>query len=350
MLFRKTGTSICYAGPGVAFKPPSSISIPPSMRASRQFKKEGFLPDAMNNYLALLGWNDGSEQEVFSVSFRCRCRRCCTSAQLLHTRLPFKTCWADCSSSLFYPTVLPLPPPPLSLSTYPHTARGAHRPLLPQPRRQVALRLRHGQAPLGQRAGKEGWLRRPGGGRAAGSRTPRLTNQQTNHPPSLSFSPHNHTRSPTHPQLKPKQHLRGLPDDKLVPLVAARLAEDGLAKPGGAADAFVAYATQVAKGSMELVNDASKIVGDVLTYPVRPSSLSLPLSLSCVLVCVRLTRSLLTTTPHSSQFDETVASEEAAALVEEGLWDMAREVVRAYDAGEMPKGSEGAMAVAVAID
>ena len=67
-------------------------------------------------------------------------------------------------------------------------------------------------------------------------------------------------------------------------------------------------------------------------------------------MCVRLTRSLLTTTPHSSQFDETVASEEAAALVEEGLWDMAREVVRAYDAGEMPKGSEGAVAVSVAID
>lgn len=33
-----------------------------------QFKKEGFLPEAMINYLALLGWNDGSEQEVFSVS------------------------------------------------------------------------------------------------------------------------------------------------------------------------------------------------------------------------------------------------------------------------------------------
>lgn len=27
--------------------------------------------------------------------------------------------------------------------------------------------------------------------------------------------------------------------------------------------------------------------------------------------------------------------------MEEGLWDMAREVVRAYEAGEMPKGSEG---------
>lgn len=35
-----------------------------------QFKKEGFLPEAMINYLALLGWNDGSEQEVFSVSSR----------------------------------------------------------------------------------------------------------------------------------------------------------------------------------------------------------------------------------------------------------------------------------------
>jgi hypothetical protein len=35
---------------------------------TKQFRKEGFLPDAMINYLALLGWNDGSEQEVFSVS------------------------------------------------------------------------------------------------------------------------------------------------------------------------------------------------------------------------------------------------------------------------------------------
>ena len=35
-----------------------------------QFSKEGFLPEAMINYLALLGWNDGSEQEVFSVSIR----------------------------------------------------------------------------------------------------------------------------------------------------------------------------------------------------------------------------------------------------------------------------------------
>lgn len=31
------------------------------------YKKEGYLADAMINFLASLGWNDGSEQEVFSV-------------------------------------------------------------------------------------------------------------------------------------------------------------------------------------------------------------------------------------------------------------------------------------------
>ena len=31
-----------------------------------EFKEEGFLPDAMLNFLALLGWNDGSEQEIYS--------------------------------------------------------------------------------------------------------------------------------------------------------------------------------------------------------------------------------------------------------------------------------------------
>lgn len=30
------------------------------------FKEKGFLPDAFNNFLALLGWNDGTEQEIFS--------------------------------------------------------------------------------------------------------------------------------------------------------------------------------------------------------------------------------------------------------------------------------------------
>jgi glutamyl-tRNA synthetase len=33
-----------------------------------QYKKEGFLPEAMVNFLATLGWNDGTEQEVFSTA------------------------------------------------------------------------------------------------------------------------------------------------------------------------------------------------------------------------------------------------------------------------------------------
>ncbi len=31
------------------------------------YRKEGYLPEAMMNFLATLGWNDGSEQDVFSV-------------------------------------------------------------------------------------------------------------------------------------------------------------------------------------------------------------------------------------------------------------------------------------------
>ena len=33
-----------------------------------QFKEMGYLPEAMVNYMALLGWNDGTEDEVFAVS------------------------------------------------------------------------------------------------------------------------------------------------------------------------------------------------------------------------------------------------------------------------------------------
>lgn len=32
-----------------------------------QFREEGYLPSAMINYLATLGWNDGSEKEIYSV-------------------------------------------------------------------------------------------------------------------------------------------------------------------------------------------------------------------------------------------------------------------------------------------
>lgn len=32
-----------------------------------EYRREGYLPEAMDNFLASLGWNDGSEQEVFSL-------------------------------------------------------------------------------------------------------------------------------------------------------------------------------------------------------------------------------------------------------------------------------------------
>jgi len=32
-----------------------------------QFRKEGFLPQAMVNYLCLLGWNDSTDQEIYTV-------------------------------------------------------------------------------------------------------------------------------------------------------------------------------------------------------------------------------------------------------------------------------------------
>ena len=32
-----------------------------------QFKEEGFLPEAMINYLCNLGWNDGTDQEIYTV-------------------------------------------------------------------------------------------------------------------------------------------------------------------------------------------------------------------------------------------------------------------------------------------
>ena len=37
---------------------------------------QGYLPDAMINYLALLGWNDGSDKDIYSreelIQVRCR--------------------------------------------------------------------------------------------------------------------------------------------------------------------------------------------------------------------------------------------------------------------------------------
>ena len=36
-----------------------------------EFKEQGFLPAAMVNYLSLLGWNDGTEQEIYSLDELC---------------------------------------------------------------------------------------------------------------------------------------------------------------------------------------------------------------------------------------------------------------------------------------
>jgi len=60
---------------------PVFVTLPPILREDRtkklgkrdgakdilDYRKEGYLPSAMNNYLALVGWNPGTEQEIFSM-------------------------------------------------------------------------------------------------------------------------------------------------------------------------------------------------------------------------------------------------------------------------------------------
>ena len=38
-----------------------------------EFREQGFLPDAMVNYLALLGWNDGTEQVLVQAQWVSSC-------------------------------------------------------------------------------------------------------------------------------------------------------------------------------------------------------------------------------------------------------------------------------------
>jgi glutamyl-tRNA synthetase len=61
--------------------PPVFVTLPPILRSDRtkklgkrdgakdvlDYKKEGYLPQAMINYLALIGWNPGTDQEIFSL-------------------------------------------------------------------------------------------------------------------------------------------------------------------------------------------------------------------------------------------------------------------------------------------
>jgi glutamyl-tRNA synthetase len=60
---------------------PVFVTLPPILREDKtkklgkrdgakdilEYRKEGFLPDALRNYLAFIGWNPGTEQELFSL-------------------------------------------------------------------------------------------------------------------------------------------------------------------------------------------------------------------------------------------------------------------------------------------
>lgn len=62
--------------------PPVLVTLPPILRSDKtkklgkrdgakdilEYKKEGFLPETMVNFLALVGWNPGTEQEVFKFT------------------------------------------------------------------------------------------------------------------------------------------------------------------------------------------------------------------------------------------------------------------------------------------
>lgn len=65
----------------LGFAYPTFVSLPPILRDDRtkklgkrdgakdilDYRAEGFLPEAMANFLALIGWNPGTDQEVFSL-------------------------------------------------------------------------------------------------------------------------------------------------------------------------------------------------------------------------------------------------------------------------------------------
>lgn len=65
----------------LGFTYPTFVTLPPILRDDRtkklgkrdgakdilEYRNEGYLPEAMMNFLALIGWNPGTEQEIFSV-------------------------------------------------------------------------------------------------------------------------------------------------------------------------------------------------------------------------------------------------------------------------------------------
>ncbi|CAM9762453.1 unnamed protein product [Ascophyllum nodosum] len=96
------------------------------------------------------------------------------------------------------------------------------------------------------------------------------------------------------------QHLRALPVEELTPMVGEALAEAGVCKEAGGA--FAARASALLQGSLELVADAVKQTKTVLSY----------------------------------DFLETVRSDEAAELVEDGLREVVDAIVADFESGVMP--------------
>jgi len=66
---------------GLGIEPPKFVTLPPILRDDKtkklgkrdgakdilEYRAEGYLPEAMTNFLALIGWNPGTEQEIFST-------------------------------------------------------------------------------------------------------------------------------------------------------------------------------------------------------------------------------------------------------------------------------------------
>ncbi|KAI8465731.1 MAG: non-discriminatory gln-glu-trna synthetase [Monoraphidium minutum] len=95
------------------------------------------------------------------------------------------------------------------------------------------------------------------------------------------------------------QHLRALPEDELVARIGAALAAGGVV--GSADSAFAKAAAGLVKGSVELLTDAPDQIKPLLGYPL----------------------------------EETLASEECKAVVEDNFSEVAAAVLAAADAGEL---------------
>ena len=70
MLYRAFGwedTMPQFAHLPLLLKPDGNWTDPKSGETSRGYREDGYFPEAVINFLALLGWNPGTEQEIFSL-------------------------------------------------------------------------------------------------------------------------------------------------------------------------------------------------------------------------------------------------------------------------------------------